>query len=300
MLASQQQVQICICERPRKDSIQLQMAASVAASIISVVCTNPLDVVKTRMQTDVPRENRFYPQMHDAGVKAPHTSPAKYPTDPPSVKKVFGKTQGTTRPLHAPMFQSGPKPLGVLKTIITDEGIRGLWRGTSAGISHALPSISIYLTCYEQMKAWLDQRMNLHAELIPPIAGGVSRFYAVIITCPLEVVRTRLMASGKSQFQSADGQSLFKNWPPHKTASFDIMRQLVLENGFRSLWKGMVPMLWRDVPFSAIYWSLAEGSRKFLLVSCPWLHRKCFVFTNVLELGSKSRLFSVCPFLNRF
>jgi solute carrier family 25 protein 39/40 len=258
MLASQQQVQICICERPRKDSIQLQMAASVAASIISVVCTNPLDVVKTRMQTDVSREIRSYSR----ALKAPCNSPAKYPTDNPAGK-------GPARPLQTSMFQSGPKPLGVLKMIIKNEGIRGLWRGTSAGISHALPSISIYLTCYEQMKSWLDQRTKVHAELIPPIAGGVSRFYAVIITCPLEVVRTRLMASGKSQFQGADGQSLFKNWPPHKTASFDILRQLVLEDGFRSLWKGMVPMLWRDVPFSAIYWSLAEGTRKFLLVVCP-------------------------------
>ena len=76
------------------------------------------------------------------------------------------------------------------------------------------------------------------------------------------------MASGKSQFHGADGQTVYKNWPPTKTASFDILRQLVLENGLRSLWKGMVPMLWRDVPFSAIYWSLAEGTRKFLLV-CP-------------------------------
>ncbi len=151
--------------------------------------------------------------------------------------------------------------------IINEEGIRGLWRGTSAGISHALPSISIYLTCYEQMKVGLDQSTNVHAELIPPIAGGVSRFFAVIITCPLEVVRTRLMASGKSQFRGADVQHVYKNWPPTKTASFDILRQLVLENGLRSLWKGMVPMLWRDVPFSAIYWSLAEGTRKFLLVS---------------------------------
>jgi solute carrier family 25, member 39/40 len=266
MLASQQQVQICICQRPPKDSIQLQMAASVAASIISVVCTNPLDVVKTRMQTNVLTEIGLNSPMHNASARAPSTCHTEYPTDAPTVKNGVGKSQGIGRALHVPM---SPKPLGVLRAIIKNEGVRGLWRGTSAGISHALPSISIYLTCYEQMKVWLDQSTNVHAELIPPIAGGVSRFYAVIITCPLEVVRTRLMASGKNQFQSADGQTVFKNWPPSKTASFDILRQLVLENGFRSLWKGMVPMLWRDVPFSAVYWSLAEGTRKFLLVSCP-------------------------------
>jgi hypothetical protein len=30
------------------------------------------------------------------------------------------------------------------------------------------------------------------------------------------------------------------------------------QGGYRKLWVGLVPTLWRDVPFSAIYWTLYE------------------------------------------
>lgn len=233
MLASQQQVQICICERPRKESVQLQMTASVAASIISVMATNPLDVIKTRIQTGTFKQRIL------------------------SVRDQFNTSAAITSNDYL------SKPSHVLKAILKDEGVRGLWRGTGAGIAHALPSISIYLTCYEQMKSWLDQEMNINPELSPPIAGGISRFYAVVLTCPLEVVRTRLMASSRIP-DLAENQRLANHRPTTSTVS--VLRQLALENGFRSLWKGMTPMLWRDVPFSAIYWSLAEATRNFLMV----------------------------------
>jgi hypothetical protein len=196
--------------------------------------------------------------MNDAGVKPLSKSHDYYRTDHTVIKTVFDDSQ--VRAVE------GPKPLQVLKHIVKYEGIRGLWRGTSAGISHALPSVSIYLTCYEQMKIWLDRSTNVRAEFIPSFAGGISRFCAVMITCPLEVARIRLMASGKRKFSGPDGKSVIKK-SPNPATSFDILLQLVKVDGVRSLWKGLVPMLWRDVPFSSIYWGLAERIRKFLLVS---------------------------------
>lgn len=39
------------------------------------------------------------------------------------------------------------------------------------------------------------------------------------------------------------------------------IRYMVAVEGVTSLWKGLIPTLWRDVPFSAVYWSLYEVSR---------------------------------------
>ena len=36
------------------------------------------------------------------------------------------------------------------------------------------------------------------------------------------------------------------------------MKLNLKEGGFRSLWKGLIPTLWRDVPFSGIYWMAYE------------------------------------------
>jgi solute carrier family 25, member 39/40 len=234
MLASQQQVQICICEKPRKDSLQLQVTASVAASIVSVLATNPLDVIKTRIQTEI--SNKTVVRFKNKSTQSANLNPIGH----------------RSNPLH------------VFKAIIKDEGLRGLWRGANSGIAHALPSISIYLTCYEQMKSWLDEKTNISTGFIPSVAGGISRFYAVVLTCPLEVVRTRLMASTKAQVELSDSRHISSH--RRYTTTFSVLRELAVEGGVRSLWKGMTPMLWRDVPFSTIYWSLAEATRNYLLV----------------------------------
>ena len=62
---------------------------------------------------------------------------------------------------------------------------------------------------------------------------------AIAVSCisPLELVRTRVQSSSLSIEQILDGIYL-----------------MIREKGFTSLWRGLEATLWRDVPFSAIYW----------------------------------------------
>ena len=55
---------------------------------------------------------------------------------------------------------------------------------------------------------------------------------------PLELFRTRIQASFKSS-----SLNITKG-----------IKALVRDNGIHSLWRGLSSTLWRDVPFSAIYW----------------------------------------------
>lgn len=42
----------------------------------------------------------------------------------------------------------------------------------------------------------------------------------------------------------------------------ETLRKLVQQNGVKGLWKGVMPTLFRDVPFSAIYWSQYEALKR--------------------------------------
>lgn len=48
---------------------------------------------------------------------------------------------------------------------------------------------------------------------------------------------------------------------------------MIKQNGLGSLWRGISPTLWRDVPFSAVYWFLYEETRKFFVSDSNALFR---------------------------
>ena len=76
------------------------------------------------------------------------------------------------------------------------------------------------------------KRTNLNP-ILPGIAGGIARMSAVVVTSPLELIRTKKMSA---QLSYAD---LLKT-----------LNESIESNGLRSLWRGLIPTIWRDLPFS--------------------------------------------------
>jgi solute carrier family 25 protein 39/40 len=77
------------------------------------------------------------------------------------------------------------------------------------------------------------KRTNLNP-VIPGLAGGLARILAVIVTSPLELIRTKKMSAQLSY------KDLLKT-----------LRGSVKSDGLRSLWRGLIPTIWRDLPFSS-------------------------------------------------
>ena len=67
------------------------------------------------------------------------------------------------------------------------------------------------------------------------------------LASPIELLRTRF----QSQQGAAEG---------YRSVIGGIVRN-THESGIRTLWRGLGPSLWRDVPFSAIYWFCYEGMK---------------------------------------
>ncbi|KAK1832823.1 mitochondrial carrier protein MTM1 [Podospora conica] len=136
-----------------------------------------------------------------------------------------------------------------LRKIARNEGVLTLWRGLSPTLIMAVPANIIYFTGYEWLRfnpASPIQRLGLRDEYAPLAGGAIARMLAATAVSPVELFRTRLQAH---QTQPAAA--------PRTTplvATFRGIKDMVHVDGYRALWRGLTLTLWRDVPFSGMYW----------------------------------------------
>lgn len=133
----------------------------------------------------------------------------------------------------------------LLSTIVSDEGVKTLWRGATLQLVQSIPSNVIYFLSYEHMR---DNSPIQHSGILNPLlCGGLARAFASTIVSPIELVKTRM--------QSFQGEKSF-------TIVVRSVHDMVRRSGLRSLWNGVTLTLWRDVPFSSIYWLFVEAIRQ--------------------------------------
>ncbi|CAG8510422.1 7602_t:CDS:10, partial [Scutellospora calospora] len=136
-----------------------------------------------------------------------------------------------------------------INKIVRYEGITSLWRGLSPGLVMSIPLTVVYFVGYDSIrdslwKHWKGKYSELYS---PLLAGTLARTISVSIISPIELLRTRM--------QGPEGVNGLK----------DVMngvQRMVRINGISSLWRGLEPTLWRDVPFSAIYWTGYESIKR--------------------------------------
>lgn len=136
--------------------------------------------------------------------------------------------------------------------IARNEGLQSFWKGLSPLLVMSVPLTVIYYTAYDTLKFTLGFRpdaTNLAAVAAPMVAGCISRTASVTVIAPLELMRTKLQSRKNYRYSEL----------------FPIIRNAVRQEGILSLWRGLAPMLLRDVPFSMIYWLGFEQFKVLLL-----------------------------------
>ena len=140
-----------------------------------------------------------------------------------------------------------------LRKIARNEGLTSLWRGLSPTLVMAIPANVIYFAGYDYL------RSNPHSPIYryipdasaPLIAGSIARVAAASAISPIEMFRTRMQAA------TSGGTGVFAE-------TFLGLRAMVRSQGYTSLWRGLTLTMWRDVPFSGIYWWGYEAIRNRL------------------------------------
>jgi len=144
-----------------------------------------------------------------------------------------------------------PSGAGTFRTLLAisrQEGLGGLYKGLGPTLIMGVPNTVLYFTAYDYISMQLNGLSAMGKTYTPLIAGSSARLLASFVTAPLELIRTR-QASVVGRTGKAAGMG-------------DEFRLLLRSrSGFRSLFSGIGPTLWRDVPFSAIYWYFVERFR---------------------------------------
>lgn len=148
-------------------------------------------------------------------------------------------------------------------TIYRTEGWRAFFRGllpSLLGILH----VAVQFPLYEQMKTWARRRTKTH-DLSPSdilFCSSVAKMTASVATYPHEVIRTRLQTLRISRNQLNGG-------PRPVTGIIKTAKNIVVNEGWRGLYRGLSINLARTVPNSAITMLTYEMLMKWLNARDP-------------------------------
>ncbi|CAI9274129.1 unnamed protein product [Lactuca saligna] len=232
--------------------------SAAGAAFLSAIIVNPLDVAKTRLQAQAAGVAYLHPMTNltsRMAVFGPNMMFADLRCSPSCSR---AGVHGTVSICPPDCFEY-KGTLDVFYKIIRQEGFGRLWRGTNAGLALAIPTVGIYLPCYDIFRNWFEEFAAENAPSMTPyaplLAGSLSRSLACTTCYPIELARTRMQAF-KDFNTGKKAPGLWKMLLDVKTTNVQ---------SYRALWTGLGAQLARDVPFSAICWSTLEPVRRRLL-----------------------------------
>ncbi|KAH7883646.1 mitochondrial carrier domain-containing protein [Phlebopus sp. FC_14] len=226
-----------------------KLVAAATGSTMTALTMTPFDVVKTRLQTQ-PKEPLF---------SRPPPNKCCQPSNIPCVRNM----SSLARPLVAEevvcIYDHGVLRtervngfLDAVQHVWRAEGIRGLWKGAGTSLLIGVPSSTMYMLTYDHLLRNVLPPLIPSPTFAPLVAGIAARTTLTSLLSPLELVRTNLQSTPKSPDQ------------PHTLSSvLSSIRTVVRRQGILFLWRGLGPTLWRDVPFSGIYWAGYEAWKRY-------------------------------------
>lgn len=113
-----------------------------------------------------------------------------------------------------------------------------------------VPSTTIYFALYESFKSEIEDHTDWQY-WTPLIAGSAARALAVAATSPIDLFRVNLQSHARD------------------VGSIQLFRNIIKSGRWSTFWIGVRPTLWRDVPFSGIYWMCYESIRAEMIKAQP-------------------------------
>lgn len=283
-------------------------AAGGIAGAFTYVCLYPLDTIKTKLQTK--GASKMYSSTFDAIFKTFQTkgilgfysgvsavlvgstaSSAIYfgtcefgksflskleiypsvliPPTAGAMGNIVSSAIMVPKELITQRMQAGAKGRSweVLLKILEVDGILGLYAGYSATLLRNLPAGVLSYSSFEYLKAAvLSRTKNANLKPIESVCcGALAGAISASITTPLDVVKTRLMTQ-------VHGEAVNKIAAVMYTGVTATVKQILKEEGWVGLTRGMAPRVVHSACFSAIGYFAFETAR--LTIMHQYLKKK--------------------------
>ncbi|TFK91496.1 mitochondrial carrier [Polyporus arcularius HHB13444] len=133
-------------------------------------------------------------------------------------------------------------------------GVRAFYRGLAIGLVGVFPYSAIDMSTFEALKlAYLRSTGKDEPGVLALLAfGSVSGSVGATSVYPLNLVRTRLQASGSS------------GHPERYTGFLDVVQKTYARDGWRGFYRGLLPTLAKVVPAVSISYVVYESSKSKL------------------------------------
>ncbi|CAH9105709.1 unnamed protein product [Cuscuta europaea] len=197
----------------KEPSPGLHLASASEAGALVCFCTNPLWLVKTRLQLQTPQHHiRPYSGFHDA-----------------------------------------------LITIMKEEGWKALYKGIGPGLFLQVTHGAIQFTAYEELRKavvrWRsegnERTFGASDDMLNSIdyatLGASSKLAALLLTYPLQVIRSRLQ-----QRPSTAGIPIYVD-------SWHVMKETIRFEGLRGFYRGITASLLKNVPAASVTFIVYEN-----------------------------------------
>ncbi|KAI0078937.1 mitochondrial carrier [Panus rudis PR-1116 ss-1] len=232
------------------EPFEAKLVAAATGATLTALTMTPFDVVKTRLQTQPPRPQQLFPQ--------PPFNTCCQAANSGCVRRMSSLARATVEGEIVCVWDHGVYRaervngfFDAVRHVWRAEGMSGLWKGTGTTLLIGVPSATCYMLTYDTLCHSVLPTVvspSVPSALIPLSSGILARTMVSSLASPLELVRTNLQSTPIS----AD--------TPHTLQSvLTSVRALTKAHGVRYLWRGLGPTLWRDVPFSGLYWAGYES-----------------------------------------
>ncbi|KAJ0085114.1 hypothetical protein Patl1_08636 [Pistacia atlantica] len=134
------------------------------------------------------------------------------------------------------------------------EGVTSLWRGSSLTVNRAMIVTASQLASYDQIKEMILEKEVMSDGLGTHVtASFAAGFVAAIASNPIDVIKTRVM-----------NMKVEVGMKPAYSGAIDCALKTVRAEGPMALYKGFIPTISRQGPFTVVLFVTLEQVRKLL------------------------------------